>query len=372
MRLRTVFILMFCLLSLQIVLSQTRIKMENEGGVYKIPSEVNGLRLKFIFDTGASYVTLPLATAKLMLDNGYLNSEDIFDDLKIQTADGSVVSATKIIIKEMNIGGIRINNVEAVVMNQDYSPLLLGQSAISKLGKIHIELDELVISNSKELYSEEEIEELFRLVEQYEKLKMDVALSKTLQTLFDLNQLSDFGIFKLAMSYTTIGEYEKALIYCKFVENNEDFKSTVLNMMALCYQQIGDNNNALLYNQKAYPYLDDDPKTKYYYSSVSSIYNAIGNCRLFLENSKKALYYQLLSKKINLKSVIKNRNADKDLMRDLFILGGGLIDDCQLFDDGSYYLSIAAYCGHSQSLSLCSLLSIDFIKVLQQNENREN
>ena len=36
---------MFCLLSLQIVLSQTRIKMENEGGVYKIPSEVNGLRL---------------------------------------------------------------------------------------------------------------------------------------------------------------------------------------------------------------------------------------------------------------------------------------------------------------------------------------
>jgi len=64
MRLRTVFILMFCLLSLQIVLSQTRIKMENEGGVYKIPSEVNGLRLKFIFDTGASYVTLPLATAK--------------------------------------------------------------------------------------------------------------------------------------------------------------------------------------------------------------------------------------------------------------------------------------------------------------------
>ena len=143
-----------------------------------------------------------------------------------------MVSATKIIIKEMNIGGIRINNVEAVVMNQDYSPLLLGQSAISKLGKIHIELDELVISNSKELYSEEEIEELFRLVEQYEKLKMDVALSKTLQTLFDLNQLSDFGIFKLAMSYTTIGEYEKALIYCKFVENNEDFKSTVLNMMA--------------------------------------------------------------------------------------------------------------------------------------------
>ena len=34
--------------------SQIKIQMQEDGGVYKIPCEVNGLRMKFIFDTGAS------------------------------------------------------------------------------------------------------------------------------------------------------------------------------------------------------------------------------------------------------------------------------------------------------------------------------
>lgn len=53
-------------------LCQTTIVMEKKGDVYYIPGEINGVPLKFIFDTGASNVYLSLTEALFMLKNGYL------------------------------------------------------------------------------------------------------------------------------------------------------------------------------------------------------------------------------------------------------------------------------------------------------------
>lgn len=46
-------------------LSQTVIQMKRQGGVSIIPCKVNGLQLSFIFDTGASDVTISLTEALL-------------------------------------------------------------------------------------------------------------------------------------------------------------------------------------------------------------------------------------------------------------------------------------------------------------------
>lgn len=48
------FLLLTVLLFIVCVQAQTTIKMEKEGGVYTIPCTVNGIKLKFIFDTGRS------------------------------------------------------------------------------------------------------------------------------------------------------------------------------------------------------------------------------------------------------------------------------------------------------------------------------
>jgi aspartyl protease family protein len=37
--------------------------MQKDGGVYKVPCTVNGLKLEFIFDTGASVVSISLTEA---------------------------------------------------------------------------------------------------------------------------------------------------------------------------------------------------------------------------------------------------------------------------------------------------------------------
>lgn len=143
------FIITILICFTSVLLAQTRIKMQKEGGVYTIPCLVNGLKLRFIFDTGASNVCISLTEATFMFKNGYLNANDIVGDGKSQIADGSLVENIHIILRQMEIGGIKFDNIDAVVMNNIKAPLLLGQSAIQKLGAVQILGDEMIILNGK-------------------------------------------------------------------------------------------------------------------------------------------------------------------------------------------------------------------------------
>jgi clan AA aspartic protease (TIGR02281 family) len=124
---------------------QTKITMLKEGGVYSVPCKVNGLPLKFIFDTGASDVSISLTEALFMLKNGYLKKEDIGESVYYSIANGDVAKGTKLNIKEIEFAGLKLYNVEASIVHETSAPLLLGQSVISKLGKIQLEGNVLTI-----------------------------------------------------------------------------------------------------------------------------------------------------------------------------------------------------------------------------------
>lgn len=134
------------------VLSQVKIEMQEINGVYEVPCEINGLRLKFIFDTGASNVSLSLDMALFMLDNDYLDENDIYDAVTIVQADGSSYEAYRVILKTVNIGGFILKNVDCIITPYQNAPLLLGQSAIQQLGKISIKDNYLIIDNQKDNY----------------------------------------------------------------------------------------------------------------------------------------------------------------------------------------------------------------------------
>ena len=85
--------------------AQTKITMSKEGGVYTVPCKVNGLPLKFIFDTGASDVSISLTEALFMLKNGYLKKEDIGESVYYSIANGDVAKGTKLNIKEIEFAG---------------------------------------------------------------------------------------------------------------------------------------------------------------------------------------------------------------------------------------------------------------------------
>lgn len=119
--------------------------MQNEGGVYTIPCKVNGLDLKFILDTGASNVTISLTEALYMIKNGYLSNDDIFGSTFAQLANGEIIENTEILLREIEIGGLKLYNISAMIVHELEAPLLLGQSAISKLGTISLKGSELII-----------------------------------------------------------------------------------------------------------------------------------------------------------------------------------------------------------------------------------
>lgn len=110
-----------------------------EDGVLTMPCTVNGLRLRFIFDTGASSVCISSTEALFMLKNGYLGEKDIGGSVQSIIANGDIVDSTEITLREIEVGGIVLKNVQATVTHGLDAPLLFGQSAISKLGTIQIE-----------------------------------------------------------------------------------------------------------------------------------------------------------------------------------------------------------------------------------------
>lgn len=127
--------------------SQTKIIMEKDGGVYTVPCKINGLPLKFIFDTGASDVSISLTEAMFMLKNGYLKKEDLGESVYYSIANGDVAKGTKLNIKEIEFGGLKLFNIQASIVHETSAPLLLGQSAIEKLGRIQLEGNQLTILN---------------------------------------------------------------------------------------------------------------------------------------------------------------------------------------------------------------------------------
>lgn len=109
------------------------------GGVYEVSCKVNDLKLNFIFDTGASDISISQTEALFMFKNDYLAEADIKGKESFMDANGDISVGTKIILKKVEIGGLLLKNVSATVVNNKIAPLLFGQSALSKYGKIIID-----------------------------------------------------------------------------------------------------------------------------------------------------------------------------------------------------------------------------------------
>ena len=117
----------------------SEIPFTKESGVYKVKCQINGLPLHFVFDTGASDVTLSMTEASFMMKNGYLSGNDVIGSQRYMDADGDISVGTVINLKDVNFGGQTLKNVRASVVRNQKAPLLLGQSVLGRLGKIEID-----------------------------------------------------------------------------------------------------------------------------------------------------------------------------------------------------------------------------------------
>jgi clan AA aspartic protease (TIGR02281 family) len=97
------------------------------AGSYMAMVAINGKTVRGIVDTGASTVALSAGTAD-ELGISYINGRPI----QMRTVNGTI-KGRAIVLRSISVGGITLENVEAVVSEGDH-PLLVGMSFLKRLG----------------------------------------------------------------------------------------------------------------------------------------------------------------------------------------------------------------------------------------------
>lgn len=121
----------------QVITSE--IPFTKENGVCNVKCKINDLPLYFVFDTGASTVSLSMVEANFMMKNGYLSKKDVIGSSLFEDANGNINEGTTLNIRKVEFGELKLENVKASVVKNQRAPLLLGQSVLSRLGKIEID-----------------------------------------------------------------------------------------------------------------------------------------------------------------------------------------------------------------------------------------
>lgn len=112
----------------------------DDGGQFVINATVNGTAVQFLVDTGASGIALSQRDAqRLGIDPKELGYTGIFS-----TANG-MTHAAPVVLDSIQIGPLSANDVSAWVNEGDLDQSLLGMSYLSKLGRIEIRGDTLIL-----------------------------------------------------------------------------------------------------------------------------------------------------------------------------------------------------------------------------------
>jgi len=101
----------------------------NDRGMFLSLGTINGQSVRFLLDTGATTVAMNKLQAKKLGIRYRIDGEA----MGVSTASG-YVKAYRIVLKSVSLGGIKMKNVEAAVIDGKHpGPILLGMSFLGKL-----------------------------------------------------------------------------------------------------------------------------------------------------------------------------------------------------------------------------------------------
>lgn len=116
------------------------IPLTKTGGVYTVPVTVNEvLHIEFIIDSGASDVSISPDIALTLIKTGTIQQKDWLSGKTYQFADGSTAKSTRFRLQSIRIGDRLLEDINCSISNSINSPILLGQSALEKLGAYTID-----------------------------------------------------------------------------------------------------------------------------------------------------------------------------------------------------------------------------------------
>jgi aspartyl protease family protein len=112
---------------------------QNDGH-FHIQSEINGKKITFLLDTGATKVAI---TQKDAIRIG-IDVDSLKYDIRVSTANGVSLFA-RVVIPEIKIGPIIVRQVAAYVGKNGLDTSLLGMSFLSRLKEYEVTRDTLIL-----------------------------------------------------------------------------------------------------------------------------------------------------------------------------------------------------------------------------------
>jgi predicted aspartyl protease len=124
---------------------------KNAGGVYEVPIVINDvLKINFIFDSGASEVSISPEVALTLIKTGTISDSDWLPSKVFQFADGSTAKSSRFLIHKLKIGNLILTDIETSISQSVDAPMLIGQNVMKQLGNYLIDNEnQILIINLK-------------------------------------------------------------------------------------------------------------------------------------------------------------------------------------------------------------------------------
>ena len=109
-------------------------------GHYWAEADVNGARVRFLVDTGASAVALTLADAKRL----GIATDKLSYSYKVMTASGEA-RAAQVTLGKVSVAGTQLRDVEALVIDKGLDSSLLGMTYLGRLASFEATRTALIL-----------------------------------------------------------------------------------------------------------------------------------------------------------------------------------------------------------------------------------
>lgn len=352
---------------------QKVILLTKHNGVYTIPCSINGIKRSLVFDTGASTVTISMQFAELLYRSGKLSDSDIKGYGKSQTATGHIVDNMAIVLRDVEISGLHLKKVDAVVIEGQNVPLLLGLSAIQKLGKVTLQVNKLIIDSS--ILPNSQLAEIRSRIKSFiEKSEYSAAIS-LLKRIESQDAMEERDVFNLALCYCYSKDYNKALMYCQqwvgtYKETTPSHEPDLCYFMGLSYMGLKSHYDADIWFAKAICLIStdavertsrEDANTLSYYYIQKAVNYLEGNA---YENSVEAFdiatQYRMRYLGATTEDLLAGKIKDERIGDWLNSISK--MQAVYLHNDAKSerYAILAALCGNQEAIEVCEHFKLDY------------
>lgn len=354
-------------------MGQKVILLTKKNGVYTIPCSINGVKRSLVFDTGASTVTISMQLAQLLYSSGKLKDSDIKGYGRSQTASGHIVDNMAIVLKDIEIAGLHLKNIDAVIIAGQNVPLLLGLSAIQKLGKVTLSGNKLIIDSS--VLANSQINEMRSKINSFidnEQYTSALALLKKIEA---QEALEETDLYNIALCYCYSKENNKALMYCQqwmgmYQDTNSPHEANVCYFTGLAYMGLKSHYDADNWFAKAIRLISEDAIERtshedaytlsFYYNQKALNYleaKAYDHC---VEAFDFAAQYRLRSLSYSIEDLCAGYVKDAKL--GVWLESISEIQAVFLHDEivAQRYAILAALCGNQKAIDTCKHFNLDF------------